>query len=79
MIEVNITEFRNHLPEYIGQVKKGEDIFLTLRGKVVARVSPIADERTAAHEALLKLRGKCRIGDVISPLGEKWEASDAAS
>jgi len=77
MIEVNVTEFRNHLPEYLGQVKKGEDIFLTSRGKVVARVTPVTDERAAAREALMLLRGKCRIGDVLSPLDEKWEASDA--
>jgi prevent-host-death family protein len=79
MIEVNITEFRNHLPEYLGQVKKGEDIFLTSRGKVIARVTPVTDERVAAREALKQLRGTCHIGDVISPLDEKWEASDAGS
>ncbi|KAF0221923.1 MAG: prevent-host-death family [Geobacteraceae bacterium] len=77
MIEVNVTEFRNHLPEYLGQVKKGEDIFLTSRGRIVARVMPVTDERAAAREALLLLRGKCRIGDVVSPLDEKWEAGDA--
>ena len=79
MIEVNVTEFRNHLPEYLGQVRKGEDIFLTSRGRIVARVMPVTDERSAAREALLLLRGKCRIGDVISPLDEKWEASDAGT
>jgi len=79
MIEVNITEFRNHLPEYLGQVKKGEDIILTSRGKVIARVTPVTDEREAARGALMLLRGTCRIGDVISPLDEKWEASDAGS
>jgi prevent-host-death family protein len=79
MIEVNVTEFRNHLPEYLGQVRKGEDIFLTSRGRIVARVMPVTDERAAAREALFLLRGKCRIGDVVSPLAEKWEASDAGS
>jgi prevent-host-death family protein len=79
MIEVNITEFRNHLPEYLGQVKQGEDIFITSRGKVIARVTPVTDERAAARGALMQLRERCRIGDVISPLDDKWEACDAGS
>lgn len=78
MVEVNVTEFRNHLPEYLGRVRKGEDIVLVSRGKVIARISPVTDERAAAREALLRLRGKCRIGDVVSQLDEKWEADDAA-
>jgi prevent-host-death family protein len=79
MKEVNITEFRNHLPEYLGQVKKGEDILITSRGKVVAKVTPVTDERAAARGALMQLRAACRIGDVISPLDDKWEAIDAGS
>ena len=79
MIEVNITEFRNHLPDYLGQVKKGEDIILTSRGKVIARVTPVTDERVVAHGALMQLRETCRIGNVISPLDERWEANDAGS
>ena len=78
MIEVNVTEFRNHLPDYLGRVKKGEEVLLTSRGKVVARVSPVVDECLSAREQLVSLRGKCRIGDVTAPLDEVWEAGDAA-
>lgn len=77
MKEVSVTEFRNHLPKYLGQVRKGEDIVLISRGKVIARISPATDARAAAREALLRLRGKCRIGDVVSPLDVEWEAEDA--
>ena len=79
MVEVNVTEFRNHLPEYLGRVKKGEEVMLTSHGKVVARMSPVVDESLSAREQLLLLRGKCRIGDVTAPLGEVWEADNAAS
>jgi prevent-host-death family protein len=78
MIEVKVTEFRNHLPEYLGRVKKGEDVLLTSRGKVIARITPAADERDPAREALVALRGKCRVGDVVTPLDERWEANDGA-
>jgi len=72
MIKVNITEFRNHLPNYLGRVKRGEEVLVTSRGKVVARMSPVADERLPARERLASLRGKCRIGDVLAPVGEVY-------
>jgi len=78
MIKVNVTEFRNHLPDYLGRVKKGEEVLLTSRGKLVARMSPVADERIPARELLASLRVKCRIGDVIAPVDEVWEANDAS-
>jgi prevent-host-death family protein len=78
MIEVNVTEFRNHLPDYLGRVKKGEEVVLTSRGKAVARMTPVADESLSAQEQLMSLRCKCRVGDVTAPLDEVWEADDAA-
>lgn len=78
MIEVNVTEFRSHLPEYLGRVRRGEEVLLTSRGKVVARMSPVADESLSAREQLVALRGRCSIGDVLAPVDEVWEAGDAA-
>ena len=78
MIEVKVTEFRNHLPEYLGLVKKGEAVLLTSRGKVIARITPAADEKASARETLAALRGKCHVGDVVTPLDQRWEADDGA-
>jgi len=75
MKEVNVTELRNNLPAYLGMVRAGEELLLTSRGKKIARLSPVADGRLDAREKLALLRGKCRIGDVVSSLNEKWEAS----
>ncbi|MCX5820142.1 MAG: type II toxin-antitoxin system Phd/YefM family antitoxin [Deltaproteobacteria bacterium] len=75
MKEVNVTELRNNLPAYLGMVKAGEELLLISRGKKIARLSPVADGRLDAREKLSVLRGKCRIGDVVSSLNEKWEAS----
>ncbi len=77
MLEVNVTEFRNHLPDYLGKVKSGEEVLVTLRGKVIARIIPAQNERSAARRHLSLLRKKCRVGDVVSPLEEKWEAESA--
>ncbi|MDX1251069.1 MAG: type II toxin-antitoxin system prevent-host-death family antitoxin [Gammaproteobacteria bacterium] len=74
MRRVNITEFRSHLPTYMDEIQKGETIDITSRGKVIARVVPVEDAAEAARRRLIALRGKCRIGDVISPGNEEWDA-----
>ncbi|MDD2897995.1 MAG: type II toxin-antitoxin system prevent-host-death family antitoxin [Desulfuromonadaceae bacterium] len=79
MLEVTVTTFRKHIPDYLGMVRRGEDISLTSRGKVIARLVPPADEQLSAKELLTALRGSCHIGDVITPLDEKWEANSADS
>lgn len=75
MKEVNVTELRKNLPAYLGMVRAGEELLLTSRGQKIARLTPVTDERAGAKEKLAVLRGKCRIGDVVSPLEEKWEAA----
>jgi prevent-host-death family protein len=79
MDDVNITELRQNLPAYIEQVRKGAEVRITVRGKVVARIVPEADERDAARQRLVALRETARIGDVISPLGEPWEAEHGSA
>jgi prevent-host-death family protein len=74
MIEVTVTTFRKHLPDYLGKVRNGEDIALTSRGKVIARLVPPVDECRYAQTKLEACRLACRIGDVESPLDEAWGA-----
>lgn len=76
MREVNITEFRNHFPAYIHQVREGRYLNITSHGKIIARLVPAEDRRERSQELLANLRKKCWIGDVVSPVGEKWEAED---
>jgi len=75
MIRVNVTEFRNHLPAYLGKVKTGEEVAVTVRGKVIARLVPVTDESSAARRRLEAAREASWVGDVVSPTGEKWEAA----
>ncbi len=75
MVSVNVTRLRGHLPEYLGMVRKGEEIVVTSRGKVIARIVPDRDAGRAAREKLFALRKKCRIGDVVSPTGVAWESA----
>ncbi|MGH8720238.1 MAG: type II toxin-antitoxin system Phd/YefM family antitoxin [Burkholderiales bacterium] len=79
MTQVNVTELRQNLPSYLDQVQRGEELLVTLRGKVIARIIPERELRDAARERLIALRKKCRIGDVIKPTGERWNAERGRS
>lgn len=75
MQEVSVSELRNHLPEYLARVESGEAIWITRRGRIVARVDPVTDPRAEAKRRLATLRGVARVGDVVTPLDVPWEAS----
>jgi len=74
MLQVNVTELRNHLPTYLGKVKSGEEVAVTSRGKVIARLVPETDQCGAARSRLEAIRQTSWVGDVLSPSGEVWEA-----
>jgi prevent-host-death family protein len=74
MAKVNVTELRQKLPEYLARVREGEPVEVTVRGKVIARIVPEVNRAAAARERLKSLRGKARVGDVMSPSGEPWNA-----
>lgn len=74
MTDINVTELRNRLPVYLGRVKAGEELMVTSRGRAIARLSPVVDERQEARNKLATLRSRCRIDDIVSPLNEEWEA-----
>jgi len=74
MSEVNITELRQNLPDYLAEVRKGKELKVTVHGKVIARIVPEIDAKDSARRRLAALRAKCKVGDVISPAGERWDA-----
>lgn len=74
MQEVNVSELRNHLPEYLARAELGEEILVTRRGRVIARLTAAQDHRAEARRQLEALRGRARVGDVVSPVGEPWAA-----
>lgn len=74
MTSVNVTELRQHLPDYLKQVQAGEEIVITLHGKTIARIVPDRKEskREAALNRLDALRGTVIVGDILAPLDEEW-------
>ena len=75
MDSISVTELRNHLPRYIRKVKEGGEITISSRGKIIARLLPSKQDSREIHAQLGLLRNRCRIGDVISPVGEHWEVT----
>ena len=73
--EVNVTELRQNLPVYLAEVKKGKEIEVTSRGRVIARIVASGDPRQEAKERLLAIRKHCHVGDVLSPTGAEWDAA----
>jgi len=72
--EVNVTELRQNLPAYLAEVKKGKEIEVTSRGKVIARIVAGGDPHQEARARLLAVRAQCYVGDVLSPTGAEWDA-----
>ncbi|HEY3671618.1 MAG TPA: type II toxin-antitoxin system prevent-host-death family antitoxin [Acidimicrobiia bacterium] len=44
-MEVGIRELKNHLSRYLDRVRDGEEVVVTDRGRAIARVVPLGDER----------------------------------
>ena len=57
MAEVNVTHLRQHLPEFLARVERGERIQVTSRGRVIAEISPPVPAAGAAEAARVRLRG----------------------
>jgi len=74
MSKVNVTELRQNLPAYLARVQRGDEIEVAVHGKVIARIVPERSASEAARRRLIELRKKVRLGDVISPSGEAWDA-----
>jgi prevent-host-death family protein len=76
MSEVNVTTLRQHLPEYLARVERGEHIRVTSRGRVIAEIAPPAPEPDAAEAARARLKGSLvRYEQPLEPVlpAEEWE------
>jgi prevent-host-death family protein len=69
---VNVSQLRQNLPEYLKKVQEGQEVEVTVRGKVIARIVPEEARRERAKRKLANLRKTAMVGDVISPVNVKW-------
>ena len=75
-----ISEIKAKLSDFLNQVKAGEEVLITDRGKPVARLSPLAKTRSSAHPAILEKQGLIRLGSGKLPknIGTLPRAKDDA-
>ena len=75
MQQVNVTELRNNLPQYLRQVKKGLELQITSHGRSIARLVPERSDVEEAKDRLLKLKGTMILGDITEPVETvEWSA-----
>ncbi len=73
---VAVSKFREKMVHFLAKVHQGESITLTSRGNKVAIIVPVTDKMKASRNALKQLQKTVFIGDVLSPVGEKWEVME---
>ena len=76
MKDVNVTELRQNLPEYLARVQRGERLRVTNRGHAIAEIAPPSASLEEAQAARARLRGSVLryerpLDPVFSP--EEWE------
>lgn len=74
MAAIAVSEFRARLMEVLKQIENGATIYITSRGKVVARLMPPDDSREIARKKLNEIGKTAKLHDVISPVDVQWEA-----
>ena len=76
MRKIKVTELRKHLPGYLKDVQQGDRIQITSHGRVIARLVPEPAAVEKARESLDRWAETALLGDVTSPIEDKWEAED---
>ncbi|MEK7737344.1 MAG: type II toxin-antitoxin system prevent-host-death family antitoxin [Pseudomonadota bacterium] len=57
MKQVNVTTLRQNLPDYLAMVAEGETLSVTLRGRVIAEITPPVPPSNESSAARTRLRG----------------------
>lgn len=76
MLSIGISEFRAKMNLILQKVQNGEIVTLTSRGAEVARLVPPEFAQAAARQELDRLRQTAVVGDVLSPLDERWDEAE---
>ena len=78
MREVNITALRQNLPDYLALVAKGETVRVTVRGRVIAEISPPTPNIEQSTLARERLRGSLiRYDAPLEPViaADEWDVN----
>ncbi len=74
---VSVSDLRQHLPAYLKRVQAGEQLQITSRGRIIARIAPERDPAEDARQWLLDLRDRVSLGDVVQGIPDLEWRGDA--
>ncbi len=75
MKHVSITELRANLLKYLQIAQQGERVNVTSKGTLLATLTPPVTQQDSARAKMRKLAKTAVIHDVVSPIGDIWDAS----
>ena len=76
METVGVSKLRENLPSFIKRVQQGQTITITSHGNRIAMLVPVESEIETSRNALKSLRKTAHVGDVVSPIDDKWESME---
>ena len=74
MQSIGVSELRANLLKLHKRVEKGTTFLITSRGRVVAKIVPAQESVQEAEKKLTQVRETAKIYDIVTPIGEEWEA-----
>jgi prevent-host-death family protein len=77
MALVSVSDLRQHLPSFLKRVQAGEELQVTSRGRIIARIAPERDPADEARQWLLELRDRVSLGDVVQGIPDVEWSGDA--
>jgi prevent-host-death family protein len=77
MALVSVSDLRQNLPAYLKRVQAGEQLQITSRGRIIARIAPERDPADEARQWLLDLRDQVSLGDVVQRIPDVEWSGDA--
>lgn len=75
MTAIAVSEFRARLMEVLKQIESGATIYITSRGKIVARLMPPDNSKEIARKKLNEIGRTAKLHDVLSPIDAPWETT----
>jgi prevent-host-death family protein len=77
MALVSVSDLRQNLPAFLKRVQAGEELQVTSRGRIIARIAPERDPADEARQWLLDLRDRVSLGDVVHAIPDVEWSGDA--
>ncbi len=74
METIAVSELRANFKEILKTIGQGNEISITSRGKVIARIVPPEDSIDNARNKLKEIGKNAIINDIITPVETSWNA-----